>query len=76
LLTEVLRTGARKLLAAAVNAEVDEFLSQDNQSDEKARFVRNGYLREREIQTGIGGVSVQVPRVRDRKNAVDAFIAD
>jgi transposase-like protein len=35
--------------------------------------VRNGYLPEREIQTGIGGVAVQVPRVRDRKNAADGI---
>lgn len=71
LLTEVLRSGAKKLLAAAVNAEVDEFLSQHNPADERPRFVRNGYLPEREIQTGIGGVAVQVPRVRDRKNTGD-----
>lgn len=73
LLTEVLRSGARKLLAAAVNAEVEEFLSQHNQSDAKARFVRNGYLPEREIQTGIGNVTVQVPRLRDRKSASDGI---
>ena len=73
LLTEVLRSGAKKLLAAAVNAEVDEFLSQHNLADEKPRFVRNGYLPEREIQTGIGGVAVQVPRVRDRKNTGDGI---
>lgn len=73
LLTEVLRSGAKKLLAAAVNAEVEEFLSQHNQTDEKPRFVRNGYLPEREIQTGIGGVGVQVPRVRDRKIAGDGI---
>ncbi len=73
LLTEVLRSGARKLLAAAVNAEVDEFLSQHNPADDKPRFVRNGYLPEREIQTGIGNVAVQVPRVRDRINAADGI---
>lgn len=66
LLTEVLRNGARQLLAAAVEAEVDEFLSQYNQEGSKARYVRNGYLPERVIQTGIGDVRVQVPRIRDR----------
>lgn len=69
LLTEVIRNGAKQLLAAAVDAEVKEFLAQysDHQVDQgKARFVRNGYLPEREIQTGIGAVGVQVPRVRDR----------
>lgn len=69
LLTEVIRTGARQLLAAAVEAEVEEFLSAHNPQESKARFVRNGYLPEREIQTGIGGVSVEVPRIRDRANA-------
>ena len=73
LLTEVIRQGAQKLLAAAVNAEVEEFLSQHtNQriAEGKARFVRNGHLPEREIQTGIGNVLVQVPRVRDRETFV------
>lgn len=66
LLTEALRNGARQLLAAAVEAEVDEFLSQHNKGEGKSRFVRNGYLPERAIQTGIGNVEVEVPRIRDR----------
>ncbi|MFZ3067085.1 MAG: IS256 family transposase [Gammaproteobacteria bacterium] len=73
LLTEVLRSGAKKLLAAAVNAEVEEFLNQHNPDEGIARFVRNGYLPEREIQTGIGDVTVQVPRVRDRMNVRDGI---
>ena len=70
LLTEVIRTGARQLLAAAIEAEVEEFLANHNSSEGKARFVRNGHLPEREIQTGIGGVSVEVPRVRDRDKSL------
>ena len=70
LITDILRTGARKLLAEALEAEIEGFLSQyrelrDNQ--EYQRLVRNGYLPEREIQTGIGPVSVKVPRARDRQ---------
>ncbi|MBW2349639.1 MAG: transposase, partial [Deltaproteobacteria bacterium] len=70
LITDILRTGARKLLAEALEAEIEGFLSQyrelrDNQ--EYQRVVRNGYLPEREIQTGIGPVSVKVPRARDRQ---------
>ena len=70
LITDILRTGARKLLAEALEAEIKGFLSQyrelrDNQ--EYQRVVRNGYLPEREIQTGIGPVSVKVPRARDRQ---------
>jgi len=69
-ITEVLRTGARKLLAEALEIEIEEFLSQyktlkDNQS--LRRVVRNGYLPEREIQTGIGQVTVKIPRARDRQ---------
>jgi len=70
LLTEVIRNGARQLLAAAIEAEVKEFLDQHNHTDANARFVRNGYLPEREIQTGIGAVTVEVPRVRDRENKI------
>lgn len=67
-LTEVLRTGARKLLAQAVEAEVETFLEgHGSLIDEsgRRRVVRNGYLPERDIQTGIGAVSVRRPRVRD-----------
>src|SRR5579862_1554274 len=73
LLTEVLRQGAKQLLAAAVEVEVDEFLSQHNKGEGKARFIRNGYLPEREVQTGIGGVVVEVPRVRDRSDGSDGI---
>lgn len=68
-LTEVLRQGARKLLAQAIEAEVEDFLAQHQAlSDDKgrARLVRNGHLPEREIQTGLGAVSVKAPRVHDR----------
>ncbi len=68
-LTEVLRTGARKLLTEALEAEIEDFLShyrdlKDHQN--RQRGVRNGHLPEREIQTGIGHISVKVPRARDR----------
>jgi len=68
-LQEVLREGARKLLAAAIEAEVAAFLSQHSglKTDEhKASVVRNGYLPERSIQTGLGDIAVKVPKVRDR----------
>jgi transposase-like protein len=68
-LTEVLREGAQKLLAEAVQAEVGSFLEQYKElRDEQGhqRVVRNGYLPEREIQTGLGGIKVRVPRTRDR----------
>ena len=68
-LTEVLRRGASTLLQQAVEAEVAEYVAQylelkDEQG--RQRVVRNGYLPERRVQTGIGAVPVRAPRVRDR----------
>jgi transposase-like protein len=68
-LTDILRNGAHKLLAQAIEAEVEVFLStyqKERLEDGRARVVRHGTLPEREVQTGIGAVSVKVPRVRDR----------
>lgn len=68
-LTEVLRRGARELLQQAVEAEVAVMLEDcEALKDEggRQRVVRNGYLPERKIQTGIGEVPVRAPRVRDR----------
>ena len=68
-LTEVLRHGARTLLAQAIEAEVATFLAThaDLVDDTgRRRLVRNGFLPERTIQTGIGAVPVRQPRVRDR----------
>jgi transposase-like protein len=68
-LTEVLREGARTLLAQAIEAEVAEFLvghADKRDAAGRARLVRNGHLPERTVQTGIGAVTVKAPRVRDR----------
>ena len=73
-LTEVLRTGARRLLAQAVEMEADAFLAamQDLRlPDGRARLVRHGHGPEREIQTGIGPVPVARVKIRDR-GAADA----
>jgi len=68
-LTELLRTGARQLIANAVEAELYGYLQQfaalKNEKGHQ-RVVRNGYLPEREIQTGIGAVAVRVPKIRDK----------
>ena len=66
-LTDVLRNGARALLAHAVQAEAAAWLSAhaDKLTDDgRQRLVRHGYLPEREIMTGIGAVRVRCPRVR------------
>ena len=68
-LSEVLRNGARALLAQAVEAEVASLLDRhaDEVTDDGCRrLVRHGHLPERAIVTGIGPVAVRCPRVRDR----------
>ena len=73
-LTEVLRNGARALLAQAVEAEVAGFLDKHaacTTEDGRARIVRHGHLPEREVMTGIGPVPVKQPRVRDRGATAD-----
>jgi hypothetical protein len=71
-LTEILRQGARTLLAQAVEAEVADFLAKHiglKTEDGCQRIVRHGHLPEREVMTGIGPVAVRQPRVRDREAA-------
>jgi putative transposase len=71
-LTAVLRQGAQRLLAQAIEVEVAILLAQyADRRDGQGRqaIVRNGYLPERDVQTGIGAVRVKVPRVRDRSGA-------
>ncbi len=63
------------MLAEALEAEVEGFLSefQEQRTGGEARLVRNGYLPQREVQTGIGGLPVQVPRVRDRETGSESL---
>jgi putative transposase len=73
-LTEILRQGARTLLAQAVEAEVADFLAEHaglRTEDGRQRLVRHGHLPEREVMTGIGAVAVRQPRVRDRGVGAD-----
>lgn len=69
-LTELLRAGARKRLAQALEAEVGDLLAtyaDDRDAEGRANVVRSGFHPERAIQTGIGPVPVQVPKVRSRQ---------
>ena len=71
-LTDVLRTGAQRMLATAIEAEVAEYLDARATTVDAAGqrgVVRNGRLPERTIQTPVGDVQVQQPRVRDRRPA-------
>jgi len=74
ILTELLRNGARDLLATALEAEIQVHLAAfAGQVDSEGHrlVVRNGYIPEREIQTGIGAVKVRQPRVRDQRPDAD-----
>ena len=73
-LTEVLRSGARRLLAQAVEQEAEAFLSARDDlrlPDGRPRLVRHGHGPERQIQTGIGAVPVSRVKIRDRGASVD-----
>jgi putative transposase len=70
LLDEIVRDGARQMLAAALQAEVAAYIEQfGDQFDEDGRrlVVRNGYHYEREVLTAAGAVTVRAPRVNDRR---------
>ncbi|QOJ21160.1 MAG: hypothetical protein HRU77_10940 [Gammaproteobacteria bacterium] len=72
-LTELLRTGARQLIEQAVEAELAEFVKQcvDQVLDnERATIVGNGYQPEREIQIGIGPITVKIPVRAKNEEAV------
>ena len=69
LLDEVIKEGARKILQQAIENEVAEYIeSFQHQRDEINRRIvtRNGYLPERNIQTGVGNIPIEQPRVRHR----------
>ncbi|KAA5609572.1 IS256 family transposase [Rhodovastum atsumiense] len=68
-LTAVLRNGARRLLAQAVEAEAEAFLAEMRGlrlPDGRERLVRHGHGPERLVQTGIGPVPVRRVKLRDR----------
>jgi hypothetical protein len=68
-LEELLSAGARKLLQAAIENEVAEYLqSQSGRRTESGQrnVVRNGHLPERDLVTGVGPVKIRQPRVRHR----------
>jgi transposase-like protein len=69
-LDELVREGARRMLAAALEAEVDDYLAAHaGERDEGGRrlVVRNGHARQREVTTAAGSVAVRAPRINDRR---------
>jgi transposase-like protein len=76
-LTEILRAGARRLIAQAVEAEFETFLASHAElvlPDGRQRVVRHGHDPVRAIQTGIGPIEVEKPKARDRGAAEGARI--
>lgn len=67
-LGELLKQGATELLAQAIRTEISGMLERYAHLtvNDKQAVVRNGYLPERTIQTGLGDIPVKVPKVRDR----------
>ena len=75
-LTALLRSGAQQLITQAVEAELQELLNQysDRRTDGgHAVVVRNGHLPERDLQTGLGPVTVRIPKVRSTTGAPVTF---
>ena len=69
-LDEICREGARTMLAAALEAEVDAYLAElaDERDEQGHRLVtRNGHARRRKVQTVAGAVEIEAPRVNDRR---------
>lgn len=70
LIDEIVREGARRMLAAALEAEVNTYLAElADQLDEMGRrlVVRNGYHQPRSVTTAAGTVEVKAPRVNDKR---------
>jgi transposase-like protein len=70
LIDEIVREGARRMLAEALAAEVDAYVAQfaaERGGDGRRLVVRNGYHRSREVLTSAGSVEVTVPRVNDKR---------
>jgi transposase-like protein len=69
-LDAIVREGARRMLAAALEAEVDDYLAAhaaERDDDGRRLVVRNGHARQREVTTVAGSIPVRAPRVDDRR---------
>jgi len=74
LIDEIVREGARRMLAEALQAEVDAYIAAHAaERDENGRrlVVRNGYHQPREVLTSAGAIEVTVPRVNDKRTDPD-----
>ena len=65
-LEDMIREGARRMLAAALEEEVNGFMGRDRyERSDEFRGYRNGYHRSRELTVGVSAVEVKAPRVSD-----------
>jgi transposase-like protein len=70
LIDEIVREGARRMLAEALQAEVDAYIAQfaaERDGNSRRLVVRNGYHQSREVLTSAGAIEVTVPRVNDKR---------
>ena len=70
LIDEIVREGARRMLAAALEAEVDAYLAEfagERDGTGRRLVVRNGHAQPRRVTTAAGAVEVRAPRVNDRR---------
>jgi len=68
-LSDLVRDGAQRLIRQAVEAELKSFLDahgEERDAEGRRAVVRNGYQPAREVLTGVGPVTVRVPKTRDR----------
>jgi transposase-like protein len=72
-LDEIAREGARRMLAAALEAEAADYIARHQERDEhgRAQIVRNGKARPRKVTVGSGTIEVRAPRVDDRREGED-----
>ena len=68
-LSDLVREGARRIIAQAVEAELNTFLNEHAEARDalgRRAVVRNGYQPRRQVLTGVGPVTVRLPKTRDR----------
>ena len=73
-LDELAREGARRMIAAALEAEVEQYVASfvdEIDEDGKRLVVRNGRARERKLTVGSGTVAIGAPRINDRRVNAD-----
>lgn len=77
-LDEVVRLGAKQMIAAALESEINAYLDKFTQADDDRTsqdIVRNGYHRERDIAVGAGMITVSVPRTRNQLGESENFVS-